>query len=312
MRVHVVSDVHGNAEDLARAGDGADALSASATSSSSSTTPTTRAASSPTCSASRTPTASWSCAPPAASTRPASSAAGSGRASTGRARPSSRPYAGSTPSCSRPSPPRRTPPTATSTCRRCGRSTPARAPPSWTASAVEIGGLRLRLRRRRTAHPDAHPVRDRRRGVRRQGRGARRGRRALLPHPARGARADATTPSPAASSAAARRCWTRSARTRPRYALFGHVHQPLVRRMRIGADRVRQRRPLRLDRAALGPGVVSAGPGGDRRPVRHAIACTRQAPAARDRYTALEEPRRWRNTPARASRSRRRRPTSWA
>ena len=24
-------------------------------------------------------------------------------------------------------------------------------------------------------------------------------------------------------------------RTRPRYALFGHVHQPLVRRMRIGA-----------------------------------------------------------------------------
>ena len=32
----------------------------------------------------------------------------------------------------------------------------------------------LRLRRRRSEHPDAHPVRDQRRGVRRQGRGARR------------------------------------------------------------------------------------------------------------------------------------------
>ena len=76
---------------------------------------------------------------------------------------------------------------------------------------VEIGGLRLRLRRRRPAHPDAHPVRDRATRSTPQGRGRRRGGRAVHPHPAGRAGADATTRSPAASSAAARPCWTRSA-----------------------------------------------------------------------------------------------------
>ena len=46
MRVHVVSDVHGHAEALAQAGDGADALVCLATSLISSTTPTPPAASS--------------------------------------------------------------------------------------------------------------------------------------------------------------------------------------------------------------------------------------------------------------------------
>ncbi len=92
----------------------------------------------------------------------------------------------------------------------------------------------LRLRRRRPAHRDAHPVRGRRGGVRRQGRRPRPGRRALLAHPARASPSCATTPAPGGSSAAATPCSTRCARSQPKYALFGHVHQPLVARTRIG------------------------------------------------------------------------------
>ena len=50
----------------------------------------------------------------------------------------------------------------------------------------------------------------------------------------RPSRSCCTTPWRAASSAAARRCSTHIRRTQPRYALFGHVHQPLARRVRIG------------------------------------------------------------------------------
>ena len=67
-------------------------------------------------------------------------------------------------------------------------------------------------------------------------------------------------------------------RTRPRYSLFGHVHQPLARRMRIGAHGVRERRALRRDRDALGPGVVSRRLGG--RGERHRgrpVRCRRHA-----------------------------------
>ena len=48
-------------------------------------------------------------------------------------------------------------------------------------------------------------------------------------------------------------------RTQPRYALFGHVHQPQASRLADRRHRVRQRRPFPRDRPALRPGVVSGG-----------------------------------------------------
>jgi Icc-related predicted phosphoesterase len=43
-----------------------------------------------------------------------------------------------------------------------------------------------------------------------------------------------TTPWPGGWRRAARRCSTRLRRPKPRYSIFGHVHQPLARRTRIG------------------------------------------------------------------------------
>ena len=48
-------------------------------------------------------------------------------------------------------------------------------------------------------------------------------------------------------------------RTRPRYSLFGHVHQPLARRMRIGATECVNVGHFAGSGQALGPGVVRAG-----------------------------------------------------
>ena len=140
----------------------------------------------------------------------------------------------STPSCSPRCRHRRTSPTATSTCPRSG---PDYLRPGHTVLDGEVVEHRrpaCRVRRGRPGQPDADAVRARRGGVRRQGRGARRGRRALRAHPARAARSSATTSSPGASSSAAARSSSTSARPSPRLVLFGHVHQPLVRRARIG------------------------------------------------------------------------------
>ena len=93
---------------------------------------------------------------------------------------------------------------------------------------------RLRLRRRRPAHPDAHalsrsPTRSTPPRSRRSARSTCSARTSRPRSPS-----SCTTPSPAASSAASRALLAAIHRTRPRYSLFGHVHQPLARRMRIG------------------------------------------------------------------------------
>ena len=63
---------------------------------------------------------------------------------------------------------------------------------------------------------------------------ARPGRRAVQPRPARRARAGATTWSPGAPEATSTALLDVVHRDRPRAALFGHVHQPLAARVRVG------------------------------------------------------------------------------
>ncbi len=75
---------------------------------------------------------------------------------------------------------------------------------------VEIGGRVFGFVGGGLQDTHAHAVRDQRRGVRGEDRGGRRGRRAVHAHPAGGPGAGATTPSRAASNAAAAPCWTRS------------------------------------------------------------------------------------------------------
>ena len=210
--------------------------SASATSSSSSTTPTTRAASSPTCSAPRTPTrlVELRTARRFEEARELGAPA-LGGSSTEAIRDREAPSASSTPNSSPPSPHRRTPPTATSTCRALW---PEYAGPGTTVldgERAEIGGRRLRLRRRRPAHADAHAR-------------TRSATRSTRPRSRRSARSTCcartsrrTSPSSCYDTVArrfergSRALLAAIHRTRPRYALFGHVHQPLARRMRIGA-----------------------------------------------------------------------------
>ncbi len=253
MRVHVVSDVHGNADALARAGDGADALiclgdlvlfldyadharGILAELFGAETADRFVGA------AHRPPLRRGPGLQPVA--------VGHGR------RPGRGGRRGGAPavraSCSPPSRPRRTltygnvdVPTAVAGVR------PA---PACTVLDGERGRdrrLAVRVRRRRAAHADADAVRGRRRGVRGQGRRGRRGGRALLAHPAGGARADSTTPSPAASSGAARRCWRRSGdpaavrpvRARAPAAAAADADRP---------HRVRERRPLPRPRGGRG------------------------------------------------------------
>ena len=84
MRLHVVSDVHGNDRALARAADGADGLSCSATSWSSSTTGTPSRGSWAACSARRSRPSSPGCGPPACARRWSSCSSRRGRASRTR------------------------------------------------------------------------------------------------------------------------------------------------------------------------------------------------------------------------------------
>ena len=99
---------------------------------------------------------------------------------------------------------------------------------------VEVGGRHLRVRRRRADLPVPDAERDPAGGVRRQ---ARR-RRARSTCCARISR----LPSPNCSTTRWPGGWRRAAtalldvirRTQPRYAFFGHVHNPLARRVRVG------------------------------------------------------------------------------
>ena len=233
MRVHVVSDVHGRADALAQAGEGADALICLGdlllfidyADHSQGIFPGLFGAEK----ARELVELRTARRFDEAREMSARAVGGAGRrppaAHRGRGR------AGSTPSCSR-------------RCRcpsyltygnvdlpaAVARPCPARAARPGRR-AGRAGRLDVRLRRRRPADrlPDAQ--RDRRRGVRRQGRrpSARStccARTSRPPSPS-----CSMTPSPAGWSGGARRCWHVIEKTQPRYVLFGHVHQPLQSRI---------------------------------------------------------------------------------
>ena len=111
---------------------------------------------------------------------------------------------------------------------------PAARPSRAGRRAGRARRLDVRLRRRRAALglPDAE--RARRRRVRGQGGRRRRRSTCCARTSRRPCPSCCSTPWPGGWSGAARRCSARSSETQPRYALFGHVHQPLARRVRIG------------------------------------------------------------------------------
>ena len=141
--------------------------------------------------------------------------------------------------------------------RGCGRRTCGPATTSWTGSGPCWAAGRSASSAAGCTRPTARPTRSTRTRS-----------RPRWPPPARWtccaatsrrtSRSCCTTPWPGGSSGAARRCSGTSRQTQPRYALFGHVHQPLARRVRIGRTECinvgsfpRHRHPVR-------PGVVAA------------------------------------------------------
>ena len=261
VRVHVVSDVHGSADALARAGDGADALVCLGDLSLSSTTPTTRAACSASCSAPTQWAGSWRCAPPAATTRPVTSPGRCGQRFDDRQAAVDRGG-------------------ARSSTRRCSRAFPdptyvtygnVDVPTVWAEFARP--GVRGARRRGGRAGGLAVRVRRRRPAARRCGRRSRwrRSRTAaeiaarrplgevdvlLQPHPAGGARAPLRHRRPPVRDGQRRRCSRRSGPPSRGTPCSGTS----TSRCAAAADRshrVRQRRPL--------PAATPSSCAGDRR-----------------------------------------------
>ena len=275
MRVHVVSDVHGRADALARAGDGADALICLGDlilfldydDHSQGIFPELFGVEKPAefialrtakrFDEARTMSAAlWA----SLDGDPREHIERSVRRSTAR----------SSPRC----PPPRTSPTATSTFRASGPSTSGTGTTCSTARRVEIGGLRFGFvgGGLRTQYRTPYEISDEEFAA--QGRGRRRGGRAVLHIP------------PAVPEllydVVARRFERGSEatleairRTQPRYALFGHVHQPLASRTRIGKHRMSERGAFPATGESLRARVVSRsrdrcvrGPRGNDEPVR--------------------------------------------
>ncbi len=97
-----------------------------------------------------------------------------------------------------------------------------------------VGGVPLPPGRTPRARRAVDAARAGRRGVRRRGARADGGRRAVQPRPARGARSWRSTCVTRRPEAAAPALLELVRRDRPRAALFGHVHQPLAARVRVG------------------------------------------------------------------------------
>ena len=162
MRVHVVSDVHGSVEALARAGDGADALVVLGDLIDFVDYADPTAGSSAARSAPRSARSSDGCAPAAHPASWSGSSPTPGPGSRTRPRSSSRPSVSSTTSCSPRSPRRPRPSPATSTCLGPGPSTPG---PGSACRRAGGGDRRAAVRVRRRGPAAAGPDAARRRRV---------------------------------------------------------------------------------------------------------------------------------------------------
>ena len=199
-------------------------------------------ASTPSCTARSTPGSTSRCAPPARFDEARALTAGIAAAADRRPRHatcapcSTRRSGGSTTRSSArwPSPP--TSPTATWTSRALWDSYRKPGHQVIDGGRAEVGGITFGFVGAGLVSPYRTPNEMPRVGVRGQAGGAvrRAGRRPVHAHTARRPRAAVRRGGPAAGDRQRPRCSTLIRRTQPRYALFGHVHQPLARRVRIG------------------------------------------------------------------------------